>query len=103
MKKSILMIGIACLLVIGTFGVASARYWFSPDLTIVSAGEGLRGVEVMVTYEGQPTPVRYLTDPATPPTAKNAILAVLLTAASTDKQVNLEFEGNYITGARLAY
>ncbi len=103
MKKSALMIGVACLLFIGTFGVSfAAPWWHAEDMTIVSVQSGTRfGVQLYVTYTGQATPKMYMLDYVTPPANRNEILAVALTAASTGKLVNLEFEFGRITGIRL--
>ena len=103
MKKSILVIGVVCFLIVGTFGVSLARYWYSQPLTILSVSDCVRGVEIVVTYDGLATPKTYRTDAITPPANKNAILAIALTAFTSGTEVNLEFEGSSVLGIRFAY
>ncbi len=101
MKKFVLMIVVGMFLVVGTFGISSAAWWRNYDLTIVRVGETLNGVEVQCTWAGQAAGINFFTDPVSPPATKNSILAILLTAVASGKSVRLQFEGNYIVGARI--
>ncbi len=95
------MIVIGMFLVVGTFGISSAAWWRNYDLTIVSVGETADEIFTQCTWDGHPTAAQFKTDPASPPAIKNSILAVLLTAVASGKTVRLQFEGNYIVGARI--
>ncbi len=100
MKKLAIVIVIGFFLVVGTFGTSFAACWYGTPMDVIQVNVSDGGVvEAKCMVEG--TPRNFRTDIANPPVSANAILAVLLTAAASDKQVTVQMEGNFLVGARI--